>query len=676
MKLSRDCVPPSRDVVFDCFSMELLDTYCYARLKTSTNIRLVRLLPPAGENDNQLNIELLEHTHVSANGTYTALSYVCGDTSVALRQPVLCEGRKIMIYPTLHSALLKLRHHSEPKLIWCDGLCIDQGQEAESLKERSQQVQMMFEIYSAAQKVAIDLGNDLGERHRDFIDALYQLVAISTKCYKSVAPYTFDHVEDMEENEPEGSASPENSHSITSLMNILPASVRQKWLWRAFADLLRRPYFRRLWVIQEHALGREVFFMLGRTEIPGPILARGVNRLYNVHNICSADRNEVFEAQSGIDLPVFDSVDKIFKTRHFRAGCISDNSWNNLDTLVYQTIAFDCFDNRDKLYGLLGLCRPDERCDPALRVDYNEPFGSFVLRLSLYFLSHGAPFVLYRSVGCHAAYSPSEASWAINLAMRTNDYLSALIGANGACNDDLFNAGNVPTKAIKTSFQPSFSIDATSQQLIVSAVLLPALNSVSPALSQSMEDPNKSISVLSMWLRNLSTWAFEQFSAIDTNATAILATITADTFRELGRFYRASRYAGSTELALIFAAFRKWISYINGSRAIDAEYAKAGEEAIPLASSLIYAYGRRVANSVMIQGGESLLFLVPESARPGDVIAVFVGLPLPFVLRPAGLLEAQPERPAFRIVGSAYVHGLMDGQVFNGSLSEQRIILV
>ena len=596
-----------------------------------------------------------------------------------------------MIYPTLYSALLKLRHHSESKLIWCDGLCIDQGQEVESLKERSQQVQMMFEIYSTAQKVAIDLGNDLGERHRDFIDALHQLAAVSTKCYKSVAPYTYeyaDHEEDVEENESfgilektleaklEGSTPPENSHSITSFMNILPASVRQKWLWRAFADLLRRPYFGRLWVIQEHALGREVFFMLGSTEIPGPIFARGVNRLYTVHSVCSTHRNEVFEAKSKIDLPRFDIVDTIFKTRHFRGGRISDNSWNSLDALVYQTIAFDCFDNRDKLYGLLGLCRPDDRCDPALRVDYNEPFGSFVLRLSLYFLSHGAPFVLYRSVGCHTAYSPPEASWVINLAMRTNDDLSALIGANGACNDDLFNAGNVPTKAITTSFQPSFSIDANSQQLIVSAVLLPALSSVSPALSQSMKDPNKSTSVLSMWLRDLSTWAFEQFSAIDTNVTAILTTITADTFHELGRFYRASRYADSTELALIFTAFCKWISYIDGSRAIDAEYAKAGEEAIPLASGLIFAYGRRVANSVKIQGGESLLFLVPESARPGDVIAVFVGLPLPFVLRPAGLLQAQPEKPAFRIVGSAYVHGLMDGQVFNGSLSEQRIILV
>src|SRR2546423_2839790 len=156
----------------------------------------------------------------------------------------------------------------------------------------------------------------------------------------------------------------------------------------------------------------------------------------------------------------------------------------------------------------------------------------------------------------------------------------------------------------------------------------------------------------------------------------MLSTITADIFHEMGRFHRASRWADSPQLALINAAFCKWISYIDGSRAIDEEYAKAGEEAIPLASSLVFAYGRRLASSVAIQGSESLLCLVPESTRPGDVVAVFLGLPLPFVLRPVGILEAQPVRPAFRIVGSAYVHGTMDGQVFDGAFLEQRIVLV
>src|SRR2546423_14316004 len=169
-----------------------------------------------------------------------------------------------MISPTLYSTLLKLRHNSESRLIWCDGLCIDQSQELESLRERSQQVQMMFEIYSTAQRVAIDLGDDLGRSHHDFVQGLYQLAAISTKCYSSVAPYTYEyasHEENVENTESismseessseikrEEGTPQEDSHSVKSFMCILPASVRQKWLWQTFADLLSRPYFKRLWV--------------------------------------------------------------------------------------------------------------------------------------------------------------------------------------------------------------------------------------------------------------------------------------------------------------------------------------------------------------------------------------------------------------------------------------------
>lgn len=71
---------------------------------------------------------------------------------------------------------------------------------------------------------------------------------------------------------------------------------------------------------------------------------------------------------------------------------------------------------------------------------------------------------------------------------------------------------------------------------------------------------------------------------------------------------------------------------------------------------------------------EPLFCHVPGCTEPGDVVAVFVGLPVPFVLRPAQLGPAQ-ERPVFRIVGSAYAHGMMDGQIFSKPLPEQDIVL-
>lgn len=145
----------------------------------------------------------------------------------------------------------------------------------------------------------------------------------------------------------------QDSHSIKSLISILPASVSQKWLWKAFAALLSRLYFKRLWVIQEHALGRKVIFMLGESEIPGPIFVRGTNRLCNIQAVCGTERNEVYEAKNHVQLPRFEHADKIFKTRLFKQESTSKDSYSHPETLVYETIGFNCFDNRDKLYGLL-----------------------------------------------------------------------------------------------------------------------------------------------------------------------------------------------------------------------------------------------------------------------------------------------------------------------------------
>ena len=59
------------------------------------------------------------------------------------------------------------------------------------------------------------------------------------------------------------------------------------------------------------------------------------------------------------------------------------------------------------------------------------------------------------------------------------------------------------------------------------------------------------------------------------------------------------------------------------------------------------------------------LAVIPDASLIGDVICVFQGLPVPYVLRPvhgdAGTV--------YRIIGEAYVHGIMSGEAMG---SEQR----
>lgn len=61
--------------------------------------------------------------------------------------------------------------------------------------------------------------------------------------------------------------------------------------------------------------------------------------------------------------------------------------------------------------------------------------------------------------------------------------------------------------------------------------------------------------------------------------------------------------------------------------------------------------------------------LVPAGARNGDQVCLFYGGPVPFIIRPLG-------NGNYRLIGHAYFHGLMHGQVFNlRSFKGQKIVL-
>jgi hypothetical protein len=60
------------------------------------------------------------------------------------------------------SSLLHLRYEEEDRLIWADGLCIQQSDTA----ERNQQVDRMGDIYERATRVVVWLGN--GDPKIDF----------------------------------------------------------------------------------------------------------------------------------------------------------------------------------------------------------------------------------------------------------------------------------------------------------------------------------------------------------------------------------------------------------------------------------------------------------------------------------------------------------------------------
>jgi hypothetical protein len=96
--------------------------------------------------------------------------------------------------------------------------------------------------------------------------------------------------------------------------------------------------------------------------------------------------------------------------------------------------------------------------------------------------------------------------------------------------------------------------------------------------------------------------------------------------------------------------------------ALEAQLERHLHDAGPYLGGLHIAYNRRLAISEA-----RLPCLVPEGAQIGDVVAILLGFPLPFVLRRHG--------EDWRIVGCCYVHGVMDGEALRIGLTAQDIII-
>ena len=128
------------------------------------SIRLLKF-EPAPASRGHWSIEVYQRDYLESNGPkYFALSYVWGDTSNLGRHRIKIwingSEHDVAVTKNLCEALRQFeRTHSktvstEPKYIWVDALCINQG----DTSEKNHQVASMIEIYKNASETICWLG--------------------------------------------------------------------------------------------------------------------------------------------------------------------------------------------------------------------------------------------------------------------------------------------------------------------------------------------------------------------------------------------------------------------------------------------------------------------------------------------------------------------------------------
>jgi hypothetical protein len=94
----------------------------------------------------------IQNIHTSQETEYSALSYAWG--SIKRTETIILEGFSFLVTHNLHSALWHARESEKTVSLWADAVCINQA----DMKERGHQVAQMRSIYRSAARVIIWLG--------------------------------------------------------------------------------------------------------------------------------------------------------------------------------------------------------------------------------------------------------------------------------------------------------------------------------------------------------------------------------------------------------------------------------------------------------------------------------------------------------------------------------------
>jgi hypothetical protein len=250
-----------------------------------------------------------------------------------------------MVTESLHSALWRIREQKLASVLWADAVCINQSKD-----EKTTQVRMMQDIYSQADTGIVWLGDS-----KDTDEAALELMEQVDNVFQ----------------DPKVSKTP-NYHYIPVRRLGLPDGNSPSW--PAPSSFLARPWFTRIWVIQELVSARQLTIQCGRHSVQPEVLFRVAALLHR---------------QANLAVNLASSEPKHRKTPHdegvttaIQLGAMKERMDNGdrdeLIELCSYARRFKATDPRDKVFVLVGLASDT----PSDFIDYNLGVRDISIRLA------------------------------------------------------------------------------------------------------------------------------------------------------------------------------------------------------------------------------------------------------------------------------------------------------
>lgn len=616
--------------------------YEYEALAGPRQIRLLVLDP--GRGDEELSCHL-HPASLSDRPKYEALSYAWGDP--AIRQTVRCGDKAARITTNLFNALRHLRDPTQRRSLWADALCINQ----EDIQERSRQVQLMGTIYSTAKRTIIWLGEE-AEEVKGSLEILQRALLMR----------------------------PERRSTYHGIWDTF--LLRQ---CAPLYSLLSRPWFQRKWVVQEVAKSMEVLVLCGHTEIPWESLANFAKlmREEQLHEIIFRDDNKgatVYQEDDNGSCPI--AITNIVAMEDLRSG-----KNRALLDIIDATNWFLCTDPHDYLYSVLGLADDFMPESNVLRIDYSLTIPDMLKSLSRWFIVEKRSIAFLNLVSGPAffRYFPDVPRWALDITTKTFPQMPI----------------HAPFHASGQSL-PRARISENGNIFHLTGKVVDKVNGLGSIMYMHEEDPL----ALPLWIQQFIEGGFapENDILIEARDILIRARDHLRTHRFLDQFRRmASQASGVISPQRYEEVLRTMSCDMMGNMerasaeflAIAARYMQALDElagevfnhsrpAMDVARFIsTFEMGRVDADRSVIKKAWAHFshngrFCLTEQGRlgstqtdtqRGDIICIFYGGNVPFVVRPRGGNQ-------YIFLGPCYIHGIMDGEAMNMGIEDQEFALL
>lgn len=545
----------------------------------------------------------LSTSPMASHPSFEALSYAWGDPEIT--SPILCNGGTLHLSWNLNAALHRIISPGEmKKKLWIDQICINQNDNI----EKSVQVRLMGKIFGRAKRVIVWLGDAPPTAKPGFNslsslqDALKDLVRRG------------QNFENFGEDRLEEFGLPNKFHAVWGV------------LWEVFDS----SWFRRLWVMQEATLARNLRLFYGSNSMDWDFIkdfARVIRDVISVYRM-----NPYTTLTSRQD--AFYNLEII---RHLRE-CRETDSPITLSDLLEFSSGKSCALEQDKIYALFGILKDEEQ--DKLEIDYSKPIQQIHLEafkvgietdetLSLLNL----PFAKDRSIGLP--------SWCPVLSSRIEAFRLRRYLYSAACLDGYRQSFSQQIPHSPPHFEPN------SGNLKLQGLYLGKVEEVI-----TTRHPSRDV------YEEEGVDAYNEQSRIFEGACCDLAasTLKGEERESMEPHWRtltanAKSFQGGRADADMGRAYTLWRKALRENKINEIE---AGVWFEFHGAMLNACAGRRYFST-----DDGRLGVGPEEIRSSDMVVVFLGGHTPFVIR------SNTGKRTSTFMGECYVHGLMDGEALD-----------